>query len=127
MELVAMVTGMLFFVLAPLLVFLPRLARTKREGLTEYGRLAQRYVREFDQKWLRGGVPASEPLVGSCDIQSLADLGNSFEVVKGMKLVPFTRETVVQLAVITLLPVAPLVLTMIPLGELLDRFLKVVF
>jgi hypothetical protein len=44
-----------------------------------------------------------------------------------MKLVPFTRETVVQLAVITLLPVAPLVLTMIPLGELLDRFLKVVF
>jgi hypothetical protein len=127
MELVAMGTGMLFFVLAPLLVFLPCLARTKREGLAEYGRLAQHYVREFDQKWLRGGAPANEPLVGSADIQSLADLSNSFEVVRGMKLVPFTRETVVQLAVITLLPVAPLVLTMIPLGELLDRFLKVVF
>ena len=45
---------MLFFVLAPLLVFTPRLARTKRIGLAEYGGLAQRYVREFDQKWLRG-------------------------------------------------------------------------
>jgi len=127
MELLAMLTMMLFFVLAPLLVFIPRLARTKRVGLAEYGGLAQRYVREFDQKWLRGGAPADEPLVGSADIQSLADLGNSFEIVKGMKPVPFGKETLLQLAVISLAPVAPLILTMIPLGELLDRFLHVVF
>ena len=127
LELLAMVIMMLFFVLAPLLVFTPRLARTKRLGLAEYGGLAQRYVREFDQKWLRGGAPTDEPLVGSGDIQSLADLGNSFEIVKGMKPVPFGKDTLLQLAVISLAPVAPLVLTMIPLGELLDRFLHVVF
>ena len=127
LELLAMVIMMLFFVLGPLLVFIPRLVRTKRVGLAEYGGLAQRYVREFDQKWLRGGAPAEEPLVGSADIQSLADLGNSFEIVKGMKPVPFGKETLLQLAVISLAPVAPLVLTMIPLGELLDRFLHVVF
>jgi hypothetical protein len=126
MEIVALVTVMLFFVVAPLLVFVPVLARTKRAGLSEYGGLAQRYVREFDRKWLRGGAPPEEPLVGSADIQSLADMGNSFEVVKGMRLVPFGKEMVVQLAMISLLPVAPLVLTMIPLGELLDRFLQVV-
>jgi hypothetical protein len=122
-ELLAMVIMMLFFVLAPLLVFTPRLARTKRIGLVEYGGLAQRYVREFDQKWLRGGAPIDEPLVGSADLQSLADLGNSFEIVKGMKPVPFGKDTLLQLAVVSLAPVAPLVLTMIPLGELLDRFL----
>ena len=127
LELLAMVIMMLFFVLAPLLVFIPRLIRTKRVGLAEYGGLAQRYVREFDHKWLRGGAPAEEPLVGSADIQSLADLGNSFEIVKGMKPVPFGKDTLLQLAVISLAPVAPLVLTMIPLGELLDRFLHVVF
>jgi hypothetical protein len=127
LELLAMVIMMLFFVLAPLLVFTPRLARTKRMGLAEYGGLAQRYVREFDQKWLRGGAPTGEPLVGSADLQSLADLGNSFEIVKGMKPVPFGKDTLLQLAVISLAPVAPLVLTMIPLGELLDRFLNVVF
>jgi len=126
MEIVSLVTVMLFFVVAPLLVFVPLLARTKRAGLSEYGGLAQRYVREFDRKWLRGGARPEEPLVGSADIQSLADMGNSFEVVKGMRLVPFGKEMVVQLAVISLLPVAPLVLTMIPLGELLDRFLQVV-
>ena len=127
MELVALVTMMLSFVLVPLLVFIPRLVRTKRVGLAEYGAFAQRYVREFDEKWLRGGAPADEPLVGSGDIQSLADLGNSFEIVKGMKPVPFGKDTLLQLAVISLAPVAPLVLTMIPLGELLDRFLKIVF
>ena len=127
LELLAMVTMMLFFVLAPLLVFTPRLARTKRIGLAEYGGLAQRYVREFDQKWLRGGAPTDEPLVGSADLQSLADLGNSFEIVKGMKPVPFGKDTLLQLAVVSLAPVAPLVLTMIPMGELIDRFLHVVF
>jgi hypothetical protein len=35
--------------------------------------------------------------VGSGDIQSLADLGNSFEVIRTMRLVPFTKETVLQL------------------------------
>ena len=126
MEIIALVIVMLFFVIAPLLVFVPLLARTKRAGLAEYGGLAQRYVREFDHKWLRGGAPADEQLMGSGDIQSLADLGNSFQVVKEMKLVPFGKEMVVQLAVISLIPVAPLILTMIPLGQLLDRFLQVV-
>ena len=82
----------------------PHLARTKRMDLAEYGGLAQRYVCEFDQKWLRGGAPADEPLVGSADIQSLADLGNSFEILKGMKPVPFGKDTLLQLAVISLAP-----------------------
>src|SRR4029453_5967298 len=109
-----------------LLLVAPPLAGTRRLGLREYGSLAQRYVREFDDKWLRGGAPAGEALVGSADIQSLADLGNSFEIVKSMRPAPITKEALVQLAVITLLPVAPLVLTMIPLSELLKRLLQVV-
>jgi hypothetical protein len=54
-------------------------------------------------------------------------MGNSFQIVEGMRLVPFTKGTVLQLAVITLLPVAPLVLTMVPLEELLKRLLQVMF
>jgi hypothetical protein len=57
----------------------------------------------------------------------LADLGNSFEIVKGMKLVPFGKDALLRLAVIALAPVAPLVLTMIPLSELLNQLLKIVF
>ena len=43
-----------------------------------------------------------------------------------VRLMPITKEALIQLAVITLLPVAPLVLTMIPLSELLKRLLQVV-
>ena len=57
----------------------------------------------------------------------MADLGNSFEVVKDMRWVPFTLPTVLQLAVTTLLPAVPLTLTMISLEELLERLLKLSF
>jgi hypothetical protein len=63
--------------------------------------------------------------VGSADIQSLADLGNSYEIIREMRMVPFTRDTVVQLAVITLLPVTPLLLTMVSLEELLKKLLQI--
>ena len=126
-ELIGLVALMVFAILGPLLVFGPQLEAAKRAGLREYGTLAQRYVREFEGKWLRGGAPAGEPLIGSADIQSLADLGNSYEVVRGMRFVPFTGQVVLQLAVTTLLPVLPLMLTMISLEQLLERLLKVVF
>jgi hypothetical protein len=125
-EIAVIVAFLLLIVLGPLLLFVPHLAEARRVGLREYGALAQRYVREFDDKWLRGGAPAGEALVGSADIQSLADLGNSFELVRSMRVAPITRDAVLQLAVITLLPVAPLLLTMISLEELLKRLLQVV-
>jgi len=126
-EIAVVVVFVLCMVVGPLLVFAPQLAQAKRTGLREYGTLAERYVREFDVKWLRGGAPADEPLVGSSDIQSLADLGNSYEVVRAMRIVPFTKETVVQIVVATLAPIAPLALTMMPLEELLKTLLGVLF
>ncbi|PYJ06907.1 MAG: hypothetical protein DMF06_17150, partial [Verrucomicrobia bacterium] len=127
LEIIGLVSVMVFAILGPMLVFLPRLAAARRAGLREFGVLASHYVREFDRKWLRGGAPADESLLGSGDIQSLADLGNSYAVVNEMRLMPFTMRNLLQLAAITLLPIAPLLLTMIPLEELLERFLKVVF
>jgi hypothetical protein len=127
LELIGIVTVLVFVILGPLLLFSPQLEAARRAGLREYGTLAERYTREFDQKWLRGGAADDEPLLGSADIQSLADRGNSFAIVNEMKFVPFTIRTLLQLAVITLLPVGPLVLTVIPLEELLERLLKIVF
>jgi hypothetical protein len=126
-ELIGLVIIMIFAVLGPLLVFTPQLAAVKRIGQFKYGALAQRYVRDYDYKWLRGGAPPDEPFLGSADIQSLADLANSFEVVKDMKLVPFTLSTLVQLAVTTLLPLLPLVLTMISAEELIGRLVSIMF
>ena len=127
MELFGMVAVMAFAILAPLLSFSLQLAEAKRLGNRTYGIMAHGYARDFSNKWFRGGAPSAEPLIGSSDIQSLADLGNAFEVVKGMRLAPFTAATVTQIAVFTLLPVVPLALTMMPLEEALKRLLAIIF
>ena len=127
LEILGLVVFLLCMVLGPLVVFAPQLWQTKLMGNREYGTLAQRYVREFDAKWLRGGAPADEPLVGSGDIQSLADLGNSLEVVRTMRIAPFTKEAILQLAAATLAPIVPLALTMMPLEELLKKLFGILF
>ena len=126
-EIAVIVVFLLCMVLGPLLVFAPQLAQAKRTGNREYGTLAQHYVREFDAKWLRGGAPVDEPFVGSGDIQSLADLGNSFEVVRTMQIAPITRDAIIRLAAATLVPIVPLLLTMMPLEELLKKLFGILF
>lgn len=118
-EIFVVVAFLLALVVGPLLVFGAQLAQAKRTGLRRYGTLAQRYVRDFQTKWLEGGADAGEAFIGSADIQSLADLGNSFDVVKEMRFAPVTRDMLVQLSIATLAPMAPLFLTIMPLEQLL--------
>lgn len=105
-------------VLGPLSVFAPQLAKTKREGLLNYGTLASRYVHDFDKKWRRGEGAHNEAFLGSSDIQSLADLNNSFDVIGSMQCLPFGMRTLVQLLVVALSPLLPLLLTIISLEDL---------
>ena len=44
-----------------------------------------------------------------------------------VRTIPITRDMVIQLVAMTLLPVVPLLLTMISLEDLFKQFLKVVF
>jgi len=126
-EIAVMVVFVVTALLGPLLAFTLQLAQAKRTGLREYGTLAERYVREFDAKWLRGNAPVDEPLVGSADIQSLADLGNSYEVVRTMRLAPITRDAILLLGAATLVPIVPLLLTMMPLEELVRTLFGILF
>ena len=126
-ETLLMVLFVELLVFGPLFAFALQLARTKRKGLAEYGTLATRYVGQFDAKWLRGGAPKDEPLVGSADVQSLADLANSFEVVKGMRLAPMTRDSVLQVAAATFIPLVPLFLTVMPWEELVKKLFGILF
>jgi hypothetical protein len=110
----------------PLLFFGPQMLAVKRRGLREYGRLATAYVRGFDAKWLRGGAPPGEALLGSGDIQSLNDLAGSFDVIRRMRFVPFGPGLVLILVAGTLAPMVPLLLLAFPLEELLRLAAKLV-
>jgi len=113
----------LLFVLGPLCVFAPKLLALKRLGRREYGALAARYTREFHEKWIEGTARPDEPLLGSADIQSLADLANSYEVVREIRPVPFGRDTIIQVAVPALIPFAPLALTVVPAEEIIKKLM----
>jgi hypothetical protein len=124
-EIAVVVIFVLCMILGPLLVFAPQLSQAKREGRREYGTLAERYVREFDVKWLRGGATSQEPLMGSADIQSLADLSNSYNIVQTMRITPVTKELALRIAVATLVPTMPLLLTMMPLEEVIKKLVGI--
>ena len=127
LEILLLVLFMVALVVGPLMVFAPQLAGARRTGLREYGTLAQHYVRDFDAKWVRGSGGTGEPMLGSGDIQSLADLGNSFAIIQDMRVVPVTRQAMLQLGVATLVPVVPLLLTLMPLEELLKKLFGILF
>ncbi len=125
-EIGAMAVFLVLFALGPLCVFTPCLLKARIRGLLVYGKLASDYVIGFDRKWIGGERPPEEPLVGSADIQSLADLANSFAVVQSILPFPFGRSSLVGLVVVIALPLLPLALTMFPPQELVLRLLKVV-
>ncbi len=114
-------------VLSPLAVFTPKLAFSKRQGLRQYGRLASRYVGEFEEKWMQDRASGDDQLMGSGDIQSLADLGNSYSVVQEMRLVPFGLKDVTRLAAGAAAPLLPLLLTIFSPEELVTRVMQVLF
>jgi hypothetical protein len=113
--------------LLPLTMFTPKLYQAKRKDRRRYGRLGSRYVHEFDDKWIKGKAPEGEPLVGSSDIQSLADLYNSYAVVREMRLVPFGLDAVTQLILFLIAPLLPLLLTIMPMEKIVEWVFKALF
>ena len=126
LSLVTLVGFFVLVILGPLTVFSPLLEHAKRRGLHEYGTLATVYAADFDEKWVRGGAKG-EDILGTADIQSLADLANSYAVVREMRLVPFALNDVARLAIATAAPALPLLLTIMPPEELVTRLPKTIF
>jgi hypothetical protein len=101
METASLVGFFVLFILGPLVMFTPQLSQAKRKGLAEYGLLASRYVQGFEEKWVQGHSEQGDELLGSGDLQSLADLGNSYSAVREMRVVPFGLEDITRLAAAT--------------------------
>lgn len=110
----------------PLALWIPRLLRVRKLGLRDYSKLGNRYTDSFDRKWVHFAKAPSEPLLGTADIQSLADLGGSFERVQQMSVAPISKGLVIQFAVLAGLPLLPVAIYVTPTGELVKAILKMV-
>jgi hypothetical protein len=110
----------------PMLIFLPKLLALKQRGLMEYGTLGSEYTQAFHHRWIDKSEPGEEPLLGTGDIQSLADLGNSFENIRKMRILPVEFSDFIAFVLPGLIPALPLLATVMPLGEILKSLLKLV-
>ena len=113
----------ILILVAPLLLMSPALLKVKRQGILDYGALANTYTQSFDEKWVHG-KSQGDALLGSSDIQSLADLSNSFAIIRDMRPVPVNKNTLIALALAAVLPFAPVVLIVTPADELIKAVLK---
>ena len=127
MQAIGSIAFFLVFVLGPLTMFTPKLAGAKRKGLRDYGRFASFYVKTFEQKWVVQDPSSDNELLGSGDIQSLADLGNSYSLVRDMRPVPFDPQDIVRLAAVTAAPLLPLGLIMFSFEQMVTQILKTLF
>ena len=121
---VILIVDALLFV-GPLLIFVWKLWVCRINGLGDYMTLAADYVNDFDRKWLRTHNPG-EPLLGTSDLQSLADLSNSVNIVRNMRTVPFGPRLLVNLALAAFVPLLPLLLFRYPLAELAEKVVRMV-
>jgi hypothetical protein len=111
--------------ICPLLIFFRKLWVCRVTGLNEYMVMAHRYVDAFDRKWLRDESATGESQLGTADMQSLADLTNSVNVVRHMRLIPASRRIMMELAVSAMLPLLPLFLLKYPVTELAEKLFKI--
>ncbi len=126
LDAIGLVGFFVLFLLGPLTVFTPGLAKAKLAGLARYGKLASEYVSDFEVKWIQGEDARAE-LLGTSDIQSLSDLGQSYSIVREMNVVPFEVRDITRLVLATAAPLLPLALTVFSVEELAMRLLKIVF
>lgn len=111
-----------FVVHFPLLPFTIKLCRCRLYGLLEFGRLVWRYDRAFDEKWIEPAPETiSEPLLGTSDIQSLADIATAYDHVDEMRLILFDTKAATVLALASVLPMLPLIGTAIPIQEIVAK------
>jgi hypothetical protein len=110
--------------LLPLVAFMPTLSRAKHEALLRYGVFAQGYVHAFEERWLRH--PSDSPLDND-DVQSLNDLGGAHDIIREMRLFPFSSRFVAEMVAIALLPILPLYLQSVSVATIAVYLAKAIF
>lgn len=121
---VAILLGAGLLLLGPLAVFAPRLWACRQQGLHDYMELAARYASAFQGKWFDADAPTHEALLGSADIQTLADLSTSVAIVRSMRLLPIGPRMLWLIAGSTLLPMLPLLALEYPLATMIDQIVN---
>jgi hypothetical protein len=126
-EIVLMVAFATACPIMPLMSFILPVFMARRKALAQYDELSLRYCSAFRQKWIQGDSAPPEPLLGTADIQSLADLDDAYNIIREMGASKAIRTKAIELLVLTAIPITPLILTVMPLESLAKKILALIF
>jgi len=124
-QMVEILVMVLILIAGPLLLFVRPLYEAKERGIFRYGALASRQIQHVEDTWLPEGIVREDLESSMPDFRSITHLGHSVTAVHKMSVIPINKEDILQLLIIALLPFVPVLLTQIPLAEILSLLLKV--
>lgn len=115
------IPAVVFIYLSPLLYFSRKLSKLKLEGIMIYSTLIHKYSNLFEDKWIRGNnIKDDESILGSGDVQSLADMGAAYEVVEKIRVFPITLNIFLFMLIMIALPFIPLLFLKFNIVEILE-------
>jgi hypothetical protein len=125
--LILWVVLVLFVFVGPLAVFAPKLMQLRRLGYLQYSSLAHLHAEQFHEKWVSTRPTHLQGLLAAPEIQVLSSLAHTFDRLQGIKPLPVDRVTLIEIAVAAAVPMLPVIMTQIPLNELLRIIFRAMF
>lgn len=108
----------------PLLVFTPVLIRRKRDAFFMYSNLSRYACDAFAQKWMPPQSERGGEFLASSDASTIADYTSDFKTVATMRTFLFGKQSVTSFLVASALPALPLIASVMPLNELVQKILQ---
>jgi hypothetical protein len=121
LELTSFFLVCLLVTVGPLLVFTPTLVRSKLGYWGNYGPFAGKYVQSFDDKWIAHSNYPPQAVLGTPDIQSLADLRHGYEGISDMRTVLPNRMTIGIFALSYAAPAIPLLTSVLSVRSIVSE------
>lgn len=108
----------LMLFLGPLLVFAKPLFAARERALLEYGRMATRQHVTMHRKWTGRTEDEGDP-ADAAALPSSSELNTTIQGIREMGYTPVNRAAVIQIVIAAGLPLLPVVLTLVPLDDVL--------
>ena len=126
LPMLGLVILMVLVFLAPLLVFVPRLAAARRTALFEYGALVGQHGRMVRTRWIERRPVADDGLLAAPELGPVADTLALYGAVQAMRPLPIDRGTLLAIVLPAALPMLVVLSIQVPIRELLLKVLKAV-
>ena len=86
--------------------------------------LIARHGRLVHEQWMEGRSTTDRALLEAPEFGPTCDIGSIFDAVRSMRVLPFTRKSLLGVLIPAMLPLLAVFLMEIPIGELIGKILK---